>query len=58
MAKMIIAFVSLFLIFFFGIDIFRKLTRKAKWELTKLASYSIVCSLLTTIVAVLFVLIF
>jgi uncharacterized membrane protein len=58
MVKMIVAFISLFIIFFCGIDIFRKLTRKAKWELTKLASYSIVCSLLATAVAVLFVFIF
>ena len=35
MAKMIIAFISLFIIFFFGIDIFRKLTKKEKISLTK-----------------------
>lgn len=49
MAKMIISFISLFIIFFFGIDIFRKLTGKAKIELTKWLGYSICCTLLTTL---------
>lgn len=49
MAKMVISFVSLFLIFFFGIDIFRKMTGKAKIELTKWLGYSISCTLLTTL---------
>ncbi len=30
MVKMIIAFIALFLIFFFGIDLFRRFTRKEK----------------------------
>lgn len=49
MAKMIIAFISLFIIFFFGIDIFRKLTKKEKISLTKWLGYSITCTLLTTL---------
>jgi hypothetical protein len=58
MGKIIIGFVSLFLIFFFGIDIFRKLTRKEKLSLTKWTGYSIVCSLLTVIAVTIFVLLF
>lgn len=58
MAKMIIAFISLFLIFFFGIDIFRKLTGKEKISLTKVAGYSMLCTLLAVVAATLIVLIF
>ena len=58
MAKMIVAFISLFLIFFFGIDIFRKLTRKEKISLTKWLGYSISCSLLTFLFVVTIVLLF
>jgi hypothetical protein len=58
MVKMIIAFISLFLIFFFGIDIFRKMSGKEKISLTKVAGYSILCTLLATIVATTIVLLF
>jgi hypothetical protein len=58
MGKIIIGFISLFLIFFFGIDIFRKLTRKEKISLTKWVGYSTLCSLLTVLTVVAFVLIF
>ena len=55
MAKMIIAFISLFIIFFFGIDIFRKLTKKEKLSLTKWLGYSILCLLLTLLAIVIIV---
>jgi hypothetical protein len=55
---MIIAFISLFLIFFFGIDIFRKMTGKEKISLTKWLGYSTVCSLLAIIAITLIVLLF
>ena len=58
MVKMIIAFISLFLIFFFGIDIFRKMTGKEKISLTKVAGYSIMCTLLAVFAATLIVLLF
>jgi hypothetical protein len=58
MAKMIIAFISLFIIFFFGIDIFRKMTGKAKIDLTKWLGYSILCTLLTTLLVVTIVVLF
>ena len=41
MAKMIIAFLSLFVIFFTGIDIFRRLTGKEKMKLLALGGYSL-----------------
>ena len=58
MVKMIIAFISLFLIFFFGIDLFRRFTRKEKISLTKWAGYSMLCTLLATVVAVTIVVLF
>lgn len=58
MGKIIIGFISLFLIFFFGIDIFRRLTRKEKISLTKWLGYSTLCSLLAIVAATLIVLVF
>jgi hypothetical protein len=58
MAKLIIAFISLFIIFFFGIDIFRRVTGKAKIDLTKWLVYSITCTLLTTLFVATIILIF
>lgn len=58
MGKIIVGIVSIFIIFFFGIDIFRKLTGKAKISLTKWLGYSIVCSLLTIIAVATIVLLF
>lgn len=58
MVKMIIAFISLFLIFFFGIDLFRRFTLKEKISLTKWAGYSILCTLLTTALVAIIVLLF
>jgi hypothetical protein len=58
MVKMIIAFISLFLIFFFGIDLFRRFTRKEKISLTKWVGYSMLCSSLAVAAAVIIVLLF
>ena len=58
MAKMIVAFISIFIVFFFGIDIFRQLTKKEKYSLTKWLGYSIVCSLLTILFVATIVLLF
>lgn len=58
MIKMIVTFVSLFLIFFFGIDIFRKLTKKEKWSVVKLASYSAGVSVLVIVLLILLVILF
>ena len=58
MVKILVTFISLFLIFFFGIDIFRKMTGKEKISLTKWLGYSTLCTLLAIIAATLIVLIF
>ncbi len=47
MAKIVIGLIAIFLFFFFGIDIFRKMTGREKFDLTKVVAYSISCSLLT-----------
>jgi len=58
MGKIIIGLISIFVIFFFGIDIFRKLTGKEKISLTKWLGYSISCSLLTILTVATIVLLF
>jgi hypothetical protein len=47
MIRMILAFIVVFLIFFFGIKMFTQLSGKEKWALTKLFAYSLVCAIIT-----------
>jgi hypothetical protein len=58
MIKMLVAFISLFIIFYTGIELFRKMTGKEKWEVAKTTIYSVSIALLVivllTIVVVLF----
>ena len=49
MIKIIIGFILVFAGFFVGIQAFRSLTKKEKWQLTKLVGYSIICAVLTTL---------
>ncbi len=58
MIKMIITFISLFIIFFVSIDLFRKTTKKEKWSIVKVASYSALIALLVIVVLVGIVLVF
>ncbi len=58
MARMILAFLVVFVLFYFGIQAVRATTGKEKWELTKLVTYSIICATLTIGVLVGFVIIF
>ncbi len=58
MFKIMIAFVSLFLILFFGIDMFRKFTKKEKWSFVKLATYSAVIAVLTIVILCVIVILF
>jgi hypothetical protein len=58
MTKMILAFLFLFVTFFVGIKCLTSATNTDKLELLKIASYSILCSLLTSAVLVLIVLLF
>lgn len=58
MIKMLLTFIFLFIIFYTGIDIFRKLTGKEKWEVAKTTIYSVTIALLVvvflTVIVVLF----
>jgi hypothetical protein len=58
MIKMILAFLFLFVAFFVGIKFLTSSSKTDKLELLKIASYSIVCSLLTLSVLVLIVIFF
>jgi hypothetical protein len=58
MIKMVLAFISLFVIFFVSIDLFRKFTKKEQWEVVKMASYSFGISLLVIIVLTTLVVLF
>ena len=49
MIRIILAFLFVFGLFYFGIDAFRSLTGREKWDLTKLVTYSIMCAVLTII---------
>lgn len=58
MTKIIIGFISLFIIFFFGIDIFRRLTKMEKISIARWVAYSSACTLLTTIAVATIVILF
>ncbi len=55
---MLVAFVSLFVIFFVCIDLFRKFTNKEKWAVIKTVSYSLVVALLVVLVLLALVILF
>lgn len=58
MIKMIMTFIFLFIIFYTGIEIFRKLTGKEKWEIAKTFSYSVAISLFVIVFLVGIVILF
>lgn len=58
MIRIILAFLVVFSAFYFGIDAFRHMTGREKWNLTKLATYSTMCAVLTIITLSLFVFVF
>lgn len=48
--KIVSVFAIVFAIFYFGIQILRKLTGKEQWQIAKLLAYSLVCATLTVFV--------
>lgn len=58
MFKMIIAFLSLFVIVFTSVDIFRRLTGKEKLKMITLAGYSAAVTAVTTLIVVTIVILF
>lgn len=47
MIKIILAFVFIFGLFFFGIQAVRNMTGKELWSWTKVLTYSAICAILT-----------
>jgi len=58
MAKMLVVFLSLFIIFFVSIDLFRKFTGKEKWAVVKTVGYSLAIAVLVVLVLTGFVIVF
>lgn len=58
MIRLVLIFVVLFLLFYGGIATAIKMSGKEKWAFTKLALYSLVCSLLAVIVMAAIVIMF
>jgi hypothetical protein len=58
MMHIILTFVIVFLIFFFGIKMFTQLSGKDKWILTKLLAYSLVCAIITIVFLISIVVLF
>jgi len=58
MIRMILAFIIVFLIFFFGIKLFTQLSGKEKLVLTKLFAYSLVCAIISTVFLISIVVLF
>ena len=58
MIRVFLAFLVLSAIFWFGIAAFRKTTGREKWRLTKIAAYSILCSVLALAILISIVILF
>lgn len=58
MIRVFLAFFVLTALFWLGISAFRKTTGKEKWQLTKIAAYSILCSVLALVVLISIVILF
>jgi hypothetical protein len=58
MIKMILIFLFLFAVFFFGLKYIKQVDISEKKKLLKIAGYSILCSVLTAMSLIVFVLIF
>lgn len=58
MIKIILSFLVLFGVFFFGFNVISKMTKMEKWTLTKYTVYSMLCSLLALGALTIFVVLF
>lgn len=58
MFKLLIAFVSLFVIVFTSVDIFRRLTGKERIEFLALAGYSLAIATITSLLALTIIVLF
>jgi hypothetical protein len=58
MIRIILAFLVIFGLFFFGIQAVRNMTGKELWSMTKLLTYSVVCAILTVVAMITIVVLF
>lgn len=58
MIRALLVFAVLFAIIWAGIDIFRSLTNKERWKLTKIVGYSTIIAVVTVVLLSLFVILF
>ena len=58
MIRIILAFIVIFALFFFGIKAVRKMTKKERWTLAKYLTYSLGLSIITLATMIVLVLIF
>jgi hypothetical protein len=58
MIKIILAFLFIFGLFFFGILAVRDMTGKELWSVTKLLTYSAICAILTIVFLIILVVLF
>ena len=58
MIKIILAFLFVFFVFYFGIQGVRSMTGRDQLELTKLLVYSIMCALMTVVSLIIIVVLF
>ena len=58
MIRIILAFLFVFGLFYFGIDAVRNMTGREKMDMTKLVCYSLMCALLTVFTLAIIVLSF
>jgi hypothetical protein len=58
MIKIILAFLFVFGLFFFGIQTVRNMNGKELWSVTKLLTYSAVCAILTVVFLITLVILF
>jgi hypothetical protein len=58
MIKILLTFIILFALFYFGIEAFNKMTKTEKWDVAKTFSYSLALSLLVIVVLTTLVVLF
>jgi len=58
MIRLVLAFIVVFGLFFFGIRAVREMTGKDLWSMTKLLTYSLGCAILTLATLIALVVIF
>jgi hypothetical protein len=58
MAKMLFVFLTVAIFVFIGIEVFRTMSNKERWVLTKTVGYSIIVAVATVLLLTVFVMLF